>query len=236
VRLLLVSDLHLEFHRYGGRALLDRLETDVDAIVLAGDITTKGGMYGDLWEIAKRWRRVIYVPGNHEYFGSSHEEVDRYLHMGLPKGITVLNNSVAIIDGVKFLGGTMWFPPYKQDGSKAHLQDWHSIKDFGTAVVRNREFRDLFREQCTPGTVVVTHHLPLAESINGQFRGSPLNQFFLSDMDAMLVEGRRPRLWHHGHVHHSLDYVWNGMRVVCNPFGYVGDENPAFDVAKVVEV
>ena len=45
------------------------------------------------------------------------------------------------------------------------------------------------------------------------------------------------KLWVHGHMHNSLDYVERGTRVVCNPRGYVPFEpNPSFDPSLVVEV
>ena len=36
------------------------------------------------------------------------------------------------------------------------------------------------------------------------------------------------KLWCHGHIHISSDYVLYGTRIVCNPRGY-DDENPNFD-------
>jgi len=57
-----LSDLHLEHAPYPGPP------ADADAIVLAGDIST--GTRGVSW--AREWaadRPVLYVAGNHEFYG-----------------------------------------------------------------------------------------------------------------------------------------------------------------------
>ena len=54
-----------------------------------------------------------------------------------------------------------------------------------------------------------------------------------------LMEELRPHLWVHGHLHHSVDYVCGGTRVLSNPRGYWserGNENPSFDVDLVVDI
>ena len=66
MRLAIYSDLHVEFATFVPPAQLD-----ADVVVLAGDIHSPGSS-------AIRWmarrsvfggRHVIYVPGNHEYYG-----------------------------------------------------------------------------------------------------------------------------------------------------------------------
>ena len=75
-------------------------------------------------------------------------------------------------------------------------------------------------------------------SIARRFDGSPLNPFFISDLER-LMDGGRIRLWIHGHTHDSFDYAVNGTRVVCNPRGYSVrgvDENAAFDPDLIVDI
>lgn len=74
-------------------------------------------------------------------------------------------------------------------------------------------------------TVVVTHHAPSPQSIPLRFAGSPLNANFVSDAE-WLLQGRRARLWIHGHLHDSFDYEVDGTRVVCNPRGYAKGASP----------
>jgi hypothetical protein len=77
-------------------------------------------------------------------------------------------------------------------------------------------------------TIVVTHHLPLRQSIHAKYGGSDLNPSFASDLGDFM--GPPVSLWIHGHTHESFDYVVNGTRIVCNPRGYLPMEpNAAFD-------
>ena len=74
-----MSDLHFEMHADGGAELIRELDpTGVDVLVLAGDITM-ARRYEDLVSVlkplARKYRHILYVPGNHEYYKSSPREV-----------------------------------------------------------------------------------------------------------------------------------------------------------------
>jgi hypothetical protein len=71
--------------------------------------------------------------------------------------------------------------------------------------------------------------LPHDRSVAPQFRGSPINVFFLCDQEHLITK-RKPALWVHGHTHSSMNHHVGPTQIVCNPFGYVADElNAAFD-------
>ena len=83
MKLQIMSDLHLEMHADRGRELIRGLDpTGVDVLVLAGDITT-ARYYEDLESIFKalvtKYRHILYIPGNHEYYKSSPTQVTRNL-------------------------------------------------------------------------------------------------------------------------------------------------------------
>jgi hypothetical protein len=134
---------------------------------------------------------VLYVPDNHKFYGASIEgTVEELKRLCAGTSIHVLDNDEVTIDGVRFLGTTLW-------------------TDFM-----------LFGE--------------------GEKRaaGSLLNACFVSDAER-LIDGRRTRLWIHGHTHDSFDYWVNGTRVLCNPRGYARNgvnENPLFDPNFLVEI
>ncbi|MBL8934572.1 MAG: serine/threonine protein phosphatase, partial [Archangium sp.] len=63
MRLRIYSDLHLEFAPFEPPDC-----AGVDVVILAGDIDVKGRGVG----FAKRFAcPVVYVPGNHEYYGGA---------------------------------------------------------------------------------------------------------------------------------------------------------------------
>lgn len=83
---------------------------------------------------------------------------------------------------------------------------------------------------------MVTHHLPSHRSTAARFVRSPLNRFFVCDVEPLIVD-RQPRLWVHGHTHAAMDYRIGATRVVCNPLGYPGEGGgDAGRVGFVVEI
>ena len=130
MKLLVLSDLHTEFSDF------DPPHTDADVVVLAGDIGVGSG--GVEWA-ARKYPNVpvVYVPGNHEFYGYDVRDMD-LLTGAAPANIRVLNDSVCVIDGVRFLGSTIWtdFKFYGEaeawfarQKAKALLEDFASIRN-----------------------------------------------------------------------------------------------------------
>ena len=175
--------------------------------------------------------------------------------------VRVLDGDEAIVDGVRFLGTTLWtdFMLFGEGAERAAamVEAERSMRDFSRIRVGElpeklftpADSAALFRIQATwlesrlaepfPGpTVVITHHAPSKRSIHPRFADSLLNACFVSDAER-LIDGRRASLWIHGHTHDSFDYVLNGTRVVCNPRGYARNgvnENRGFDPNLAIEI
>ena len=84
MKLQIMSDLHLEMHADGGAELIRDLDpTGVDVLVLAGDITMARhyeNLESPFKALAQKYRHILYIPGNHEYYKSSpiaHEHSNR---------------------------------------------------------------------------------------------------------------------------------------------------------------
>lgn len=253
MKLNILSDLHLSC----GELPIPR--NDADVVILAGDIAGPAD--------AVKWasgfdKPVLYVPGNHEFYGSSMADTVSQLKAlcaGTP--IQVLDCDEVILQGVRFLGATLWTDFLLQGEGQPRtlaMQEARGfIRDFKR--IHRDETRDsLFTpEDCAAlcqahanwlerrlaephagPTVVITHHAPSRQSIHPRFAGSPLNASFVSDLER-LADGQRAQLWIHGHTHDSFDYQVKGTRVVCNPRGYAKEgvnENPLFDSHFRVEV
>jgi predicted phosphodiesterase len=240
-----MSDLHLEMHADGGAGFVRALDpAGVDVLVLAGDIT-----YGRDFDVladtfaplAEKYRHVLYVPGNHEYYKSSPAEVTRNvarLTDELPNVVSP-DNGVAVIEGRRFVAGTMWFRREPAAVTlKGFMTDFSIIRNFEPWVYeQNAAFERALDAELAPGDVVLTHHLPTPASVWPRFVGSPLNAFFLCDMTSH-IEARRPALWIHGHTHQRCDYRLGDTRVVANPLGYPKElaSQRAFDGKFCVDV
>ena len=101
MKLHVLSDLHFEF------APFELPATDADVVVLAGDIDV--GRRGLEVARAAGGRPVVYVAGNHEYYGHSIPGLTGELVAATRgAGIHVLENEAVVIGGVRFLGCTLW--------------------------------------------------------------------------------------------------------------------------------
>jgi Icc-related predicted phosphoesterase len=239
LKILVVSDLHLEFHEDGGKEFLRSLDPRAtDVLVIAGDLCTVGMLYGVAKAICERFAHVVYVTGNHEYYGSSPDEVHRVLaaiEADRP-GFHWLHETEVAIDGVRFGGTALWFRDDPQNELHAHqLNDFSQIQGFRRWVYQeNARAVRFLMSRASALDVVVTHHLPARGSLDTRFAGSPLNRFFLCDVEGVISRAE-PSLWIHGHTHASCDYRFGETRVVCNPAGYYC-ENVEFNPRLVVEV
>ena len=227
----ILNDLHIEF------ADFKPPETDADVVVLAGDIGV--GVEGLCWA-QKQFpdKPVIYVPGNHEFYGNDTNLVDD-LRAEAPENIHVLNNDQVIIDGVRFLGSILWtdFALMGEAGKLLAIQEAQQcMTDFANIRHNDRCFtpqdairlhmvsRDwlssMLARPFNGKTVVVTHHAPSTRSIPPRYAGSLLSASFASNLENLMTGNSFAALWVHGHVHDSFDYEVCGTRVVCNPRGY----------------
>lgn len=105
MKLLVLSDLHLELADFEPDG--PSVET-ADVVVLAGDIHQ--GTKGISW--ARKTfdnKPVIYVAGNHEFYHFHWEKLlDDLREEALKQEVHFLENDSLNIDGVRFLGATLW--------------------------------------------------------------------------------------------------------------------------------
>ncbi len=253
MKLNILSDLHLSL------GALEIPRNDADAVILAGDLARPREAVSWASGFAKP---VLYVPGNHEFYGGSIAATANELkQLCAGTNIRLLDNDEVVIEGVRFLGSTLWtdFMLFGEGEKRAQAmrQAVSFMRDFSriradeaagapftpaaSAALFNIHAGWLEGKLAEPHagpTVVITHHAPSRKSIHPRFADSLLNACFVSDAER-LIDGRRAALWVHGHTHDSFDYLLNGTRVVCNPRGYAKDganENPLFDPNFLVEI
>lgn len=100
MKLNILSDLHLSVARFAPP------DNRADAIVLAGDIARPW----DAVTWAERFDKpVLYVPGNHEFYGDTLDGTIRRLREACAgTQVQVLDDDEVVLDGVRFLGSTLW--------------------------------------------------------------------------------------------------------------------------------
>jgi len=109
MKILLLSDLHLEFAGNRDFVPAPAAVDACDVIVLAGDI--HNGPLGIEWAARAFPRRpVVYVAGNHEYYESDWASTRAALRTAAAASANVrlLDDGVTLVGGVRFLGATLW--------------------------------------------------------------------------------------------------------------------------------
>jgi len=238
------SDLHLEME-------IGQVADVGDVIVAAGDVHV--GIDGVYWLVENFGKKpVVYVLGNHEFYGDDFYTVlEGCKKAAEGTNVHVLENEEIEIDGVRFIGSTLW-TDFRLFGEVYHwvcksacgraLNDFNEIQIGGKAFTPDDAER-LFGEsmkfirslEYRERTVVVTHNCPSFKSVPGRFQEDRVSAGFASNLDRT-VAWLAADLWVHGHTHDAFDYMIGDTRVVCNPHGYVFEKNCAFVPDLVVEV
>lgn len=261
MKLQLASDLHLE------RDPGFRLQPAAPTLVLAGDVGSyqPGSRLTEadwgLGRFARGWDQVIYVPGNHEYDGLPWPASrDRLRETAEALGLIWLDREVRVIDGVRFVGCTLWADFDLQVDPRSsmatqlkardkayraanfYLRRFSALEDGAPMLAeRLRELaladqawlRDALAQPFECKTVVVTHFAPSGRSADPRYGLTPGTAGFCSALDDLLPLAD---LWLHGHLHCPQDYRVGRCRVVANPLGYaLKGEQAGFSPTCVLE-
>lgn len=261
MKIRLASDIHLEFFKHNKlksnlfNKIIPVMDSDKETVlVLAGDIHVGVKALGFVTEMCERFKAVIYVPGNHEYYRHNINEVDDELSKWDIPNFHFLNPGTASIDGVKFVGATVWTDmrngdPMVTSEAQFSMNDFRQIyfyddheryKNFVPShwLNLNRMHMDFFKNNISENCVVVSHHAPSMRSVAQKFknRDTLLNHAYASNLDKFIFKSK-PKLWLHGHVHNNNDYHIGDSRIVSNPYGYHNYEiNDDYDPSLVLEI
>ncbi|EJC80667.1 putative phosphoesterase, ICC [Rhizobium leguminosarum bv. trifolii WSM2297] len=257
MRIWILSDLHLEFASLPKSFAVPK----ADVCVCAGDVLPKGIVPSIDWlvQTISDAMPIVMVAGNHEFYKASFEDSLQAArsHAKLQKNFHLLDNDVADIGGVRFLGGTLWTdfkvlsydPGLSMAAAERGMNDYKRIKfrkqpymrfkpihSFRKHLETRRFIETALSEFGSAKTVVVTHHAPSPKSIEPGDEADILSACYASDLeDVIYADG--PELWIHGHIHHRRDYMVGKTRVLANPRGYPGERTFAeFDSAFVIEI
>jgi Icc-related predicted phosphoesterase len=259
LRLWILSDLHLELTR-GWDLPSEHERPDFDVLVVAGDLTTRMER-GVSWLQDRVAARVVYVAGNHEFYGTDIDRtVEKARAAAAGSNIHVLQNDAVTIDGITFIGATMWtdFDLFG-DAEYAMMAAAESMNDYRKIRLRNYELRlrpkhtlqrhmesrdfiarELRRRE-TGRRVVVTHMGPHPDCARRGFERDISSAAYTSDCSDLIAEGA-PALWIYGHTHESRDFTAGATRIVTNAKGYgpwhKGEtwDNAKFDPNFVIEI
>lgn len=240
MKIQVLSDLHVEFQADYGKSLIASLNKNCDVLCCAGDLATPQLLEDSLRRLCDVYPQVVFVLGNHSFYGSSFNAMfDKMNRLsGKIKNLHWLENRDIKLNGQHFVGATLWFE--RQHDSldyKFFLADFMQIKDFERLVFGKFAISKSFlAAKIRSDSVVITHHLPSFKCVDKQFYGSKYNIYFASDLDDVIKE-TKPKIFISGHTHCSYDFMMGRTRMVCNPFGYAGNEiNPNFNDNLIITI
>jgi predicted phosphodiesterase len=133
MRLLVLSDLHLEM----GTSLTLPPGLEYDVVVLAGDIDTPGRNAVHWAARASTFggKPVMLVPGNHEFYGCElADELRAMREAAVGTNVHVLSRDSVDIEGVRFLGATLWTDFAVAVGNESEPISYYADSDVARAL------------------------------------------------------------------------------------------------------
>lgn len=247
----IISDIHLEFG--------DLYLPGGDLLILAGDLGEVRSFFrndgGEVRRKAKamhrfmdvelsKYKRVIWVPGNHEYYGKSVLETELLINMHWGNKLTFLQNNSVEIDGINFFGATMWTDLGKNNPMvfqlvKYSMNDYEMIEDFtpqtsyDTHMNHRLGLLNFLNSNRDKKVFVITHHAPCILSIPDEYKDDRLNEAYYSDLTDIMLDNENITHWVHGHCHGQKTYEMGKTTVINNARGYFGHEKSSLEYKPV---
>ena len=155
MKIAVASDIHLEF----GPIELKNTE-DAEVLILSGDICVAANLdpyaspgilersvsvHKFFQECCSEFKHVVYVAGNHEHYNGDFAKTIPKLkeRLGYLVNLHILDKECFTVDGVLFVGGTLWTDMNKEDSiTLMHMTSM--MNDFRCVTNSDREtyFRD----------------------------------------------------------------------------------------------
>lgn len=270
LRIQYLSDIHLEHSDY------TIINESADVLVLAGDICvvepireSPNGEFAKRFlaffeRVSRDFPNVIYVMGNHEFYSGKFNKSILYMKEVVSQfpNIHLLENESITIEGVIFVGGTLWTDMNKCDPSTMYslvfspdsLSDYKAIRNDYRGQYRklsaldtiqrfgqtSKYIKQVCNDNPNSSICVVTHHAPCSLSISDKYRDRPLtNGGYYSDLSDLILDNQNIKAWIHGHIHHKNLYKLGDTVIASNARGYCSEEeceNTGFDPKSILEI
>jgi len=195
-----LSDIHLEHYRDVNAAIkfleyIRPVET-ADVLVLAGDIWS---LHNDICLIYldefRKWAvEIVYVPGNHEWYGTNpHGDGFTMLQALNNEGLRVLGPNhykSFTYEGMRFVGTTCWYPDNSIVQKK--LTNWsdraHTRGFLNWWQPFQRQEREHLWKNMQEGDIILSHMLPTWECVSPEYEADSYNCMYVADLKDLILE------------------------------------------------
>lgn len=210
---------------------------EADVIVFAGDLC-------DVDFKLNTNKPILFVPGNHDYYGYDFNLRQQYLKQST--NVIPLIRTSYLLENVAFIGCTLWTDMKVANNIEVSkimapktINDFTQIKNWSVDKMldeNEKDFKFIVNEVerlKSEGykVVVITHHPPSRKSLDDRYPYN--NEFFVSEYDQYVLYSKID-LWIHGHIHINSNYILGDTQVFCNPAG-IRYSNREF-TTKMVEI
>jgi UDP-2,3-diacylglucosamine pyrophosphatase LpxH len=253
----LISDLH--YDKYPDiQDLFEKLDfyfpkvLDNEILIVAGDIgfAVESGEDGEvkiregyikvLKYFRSRWKHIIIVPGNHEYYTSktSIEKVNNLISNQCESmGIEYLNKDAVELFGYTFIGCTLWSPMKKHVFDGVKKENWNFIQydELLELHYNHKQWLENILEKYKTKSdsngaylrdkiIVITHYLPSEKLLSRKYRTENYNKgksAYVADLDSVIYRYNfLIPFWFCGHSHTSEYRRFNNTIVTnCGVIG-----------------
>ncbi len=216
-----VSDLHLETNNNLKYSELISPNNN-NYLILAGDICPLYILPLDFLEwCSKNFKKVFYIPGNHEYWGITIEVGNKLFKKICDAcGVIGLNNQYYDGDDFRILGTTMWtqIPLNLTHTIENKISDYKYISNHCVTNTNkmHKESINFISNQLSKNkkNIVVTHHGPVREICSApKYRGQITNVSYSADCIDLVG---KCDFWIFGHTHYCINFFVNKCQVSSN--------------------
>lgn len=252
-----ISDIHLDFYiseNQQHNKLLKSVNTFInkilpeyisDILIIAGDLGHYNNQnYYFLNELAKIYKHVLIVFGNHDYYLVSRNQYSKYSNSSLNrmndminriysiKNVHILRGDIFEYEGIKYSGTNMWY-----DGKLSNqiallsVDDiqklWTNYMNDGNYISELKKYDGFFDNELTRlekniynVDVYFSHVGPvLPPNIPIKYDNTYI-RFFYFDGYKYLKNNNSIKVWVFGHTHEQYNFTKENTEFICNPLGY----------------
>ena len=244
-----ISDLHLEMNNNPSLSI----EEGGDILLLLGDITclryfephrTDADARKNIERFSNllqgpfgHYKKILYIPGNHEYYGHDILGAKNSLIENIDDRIVFHDRITYNQDGVLIIMATLWTNFDNRDTIAMHAAS-HGMNDYRiighgeapltpehTATIHDSHIgyiKSVYENRKENEQVIVaTHHAPSFKSHNAVRFGNDdiLMHAYCSDYNN-LIGYSNISYWLHGHTHSNVEYEIGETKVASAMYGY----------------